>query len=109
MTGRIVYEPTHGHHCDVNKHGILHRDGHDSSHGVAAGTVWECDCGRTFVAQRWRPGEMFPRWVRESRIARWRRQDRQDRSPGLHGPPPSRPDPSLSEVSGAVPPGRGRP
>lgn len=80
MSGRIVHMPTRRHSCNVNDYGIMHMDGHDSSVGVAPGTVWECGCGRTFVAQPWQPGEMFPRWQPESRIARWLRERRRRRT-----------------------------
>ncbi len=66
MNGRIVHEPAAGHVCDVNDYGILLDDNHDYVR-AALGAVWECGCGRTFVAQPWRPGEMFPRWRREGR------------------------------------------
>lgn len=78
MTGHVVYEPTNRHHCVVmfrytdNGAGTLAFD--HPAYFAEEATVIECGCGRTFVAQEWRVGEMFPRWRREGRFARWRRE-----------------------------------
>lgn len=50
----------------------------------AHGTVWQCGCGRTFVAvpyrQRFQNAHVCQQseWVREGRIARWRRERKAD-------------------------------
>jgi hypothetical protein len=73
VKGRIVHRPTGVHSCDVTERGLLLDENHQHIQALP-GTVWKCDCGRTFVAMPRRPGEMFPRWRREGRIARWRRE-----------------------------------
>lgn len=62
--GEVIHIPS-GHECPT-PHGAL---------AVREGTVWRCDtCGLTWVAYRLSLcGEMFARWRREGRIARWRR------------------------------------
>lgn len=48
------------------------------------GTVWGCDCGRTFVSVGSRylnmPGDCG--WRREGRLARWLRASRESSNPG---------------------------
>lgn len=83
--GRVVYEPTDVHRCVVtfrygdNGNGLVGFD--HPAHYAEPGTVLACGCGRTFVAQERRPGEMFPRWRLEGRLARWRRKHRQRERP----------------------------
>ncbi len=92
MSGRVVVEapPPKHHHCQPPEHigtGTIRPPSAPGGQTPKAftiglepkvGTVWQCECGKTFVAipyrQRYR-GHWVARsseWVPESRWARWR-------------------------------------
>lgn len=84
----VVYEPTDVHHCVVQFHVVDNGNGtlafDHAAHFAQPGTVIECDCGATFVAQSWQPGECFPRWRREGWFARRRRRKHQPGAEDRH-------------------------
>lgn len=88
MSGRVVQSPPVEHHCNP---GVTHAvAGPDSDiagltyavlpdrYRYPPGSVWECECGRTYIAYRpWGADETGQigriRWRREGRWARRRR------------------------------------
>lgn len=92
VTGRVVASPDPGHRCNP---GVIDRECPPEEAPFPGavyavipdrwshppGTVWECDCGRSWVA--WRPrgadasgqiGRIW--WRREGRLRRWLRKRR---------------------------------
>lgn len=80
MTGRIVYmpaPPVYPHVCQPptdDEFGCFPMlPETDPQEPAPVGTVWQCECGATWVASSAREGDC---WRRESRWARWRRTRR---------------------------------
>jgi hypothetical protein len=68
----IVFEPPQQHSCGPNSYGNMMARQWDPP-----GTVWACDCGRTWVAFKDPyPGHLATRWRPEGGFERWRRERR---------------------------------
>lgn len=77
--GAIVYRPDDHHHVVTERRGEIGYGTLPFNHPAYFAqprTVIACDCGRTFVAREWVPGECFPRWRREGWFERRRRERR---------------------------------
>lgn len=78
MTGRIVQAAPPKHHC---RPGVTEATTYlklPSRWSHPPGTVWECDCGRSYVAYRPPGADQSGQigriwWHRESKLRRWRR------------------------------------
>lgn len=74
-TGRVVHKPPPKHYCrpgTVVKDGFVHL-----FPGITVGTVWECECGLTHVAEPSRYSNVFTVvWRLETRRERRRRERR---------------------------------
>lgn len=86
MSGRIVAKPEPGHACapgwatyttgpEAEPFGAGTWASPPNEADYPKGTVWECDCGRTYVSLgSITPGDRTPRWRKERRRERRRRE-----------------------------------
>lgn len=72
----VVHVPQRGHSCGPNTRSGVWWDERGPLYD-APGTVRQCECGRTWVAERRTPGLAVPTWRREGRFERWRRERRE--------------------------------
>lgn len=89
MTGRIVYEAPRKHHCNPGWRNVRRPAPWDPAtnvtfcervdQGTPAKSIWECQCGRTFIAYYIKPHRrdrfvsLSVHWRPEGRLRRWRR------------------------------------
>lgn len=84
MTGKVVQQPKK-HSCDPGWTRYQIDDPFLLSLGVGsvglkppeqvdAGTIWECECGKTWVAHYPYPNILSPDYRPEGRFERWRRE-----------------------------------
>lgn len=92
--GDVLHRPPYEHHCrpgwthipltgdlaHLREQGYTHQVMPNRLFNAPPGTVWRCECGRTWVARRNVPGRLYARWVPEPRFAAWRRERRERRS-----------------------------
>ena len=85
MSGRVVSRPELGHACspgwttyttgpESQPFGAGTWARPPSESGYPRGTVWQCECGLTYVSLGGVPGDRTPRWRKERRRERRRRE-----------------------------------